>query len=81
LPEGKSGLTVVVDDSCGHAYTYDLQGPQGHLIGQGDLHDTKYGNVEFQASFASGIGSVKTGHCYYAMDMYASDEFSSSYGE
>jgi hypothetical protein len=76
---------VVVDDSCGKAYTYDLHWLEGHVRGEGDLHDGKYDHVKVSASFASGTGSVvnealvEQGHCHYVMDMYPSDEFLSSY--
>jgi hypothetical protein len=76
---------VVVDDSCGKAYTYDLHGLEGYVLGEGDLHDAKYDNVKVRASFASGTGNVvneeflEQGHCHYVMDMYPSDEFFSSY--
>lgn len=85
LPEGKSGFHVVVDDSCGKVYTFDLHGSEGHVLGEGDLHEVKYDNIRVHASFASGTGSVENnewlvkGHCHYIMDMYASDEFLSSY--
>jgi hypothetical protein len=74
-----------VDDSYGKAYTFVIQGPEGRVLGEGDQHDTKYDHVRFHANFASGTGSVVTeawlqeGHCRYVMDMYATDEFLSTY--
>jgi CHASE domain len=46
LPDGLGGDIVVVIDSCGVQSTFQLNGPEAAFIGDGDLHDPKYDDME-----------------------------------
>jgi hypothetical protein len=41
LPQGIDGMFVVVENTCGQAVTYEINGPVAYL-GTGDLHQLRY---------------------------------------
>jgi CHASE domain len=46
LPDGLGGDIVVVIDSCGVKSTFLINGPEATFIGDGDLHNPKYEDME-----------------------------------
>ncbi|KAL3940795.1 MAG: hypothetical protein SGBAC_004733 [Bacillariaceae sp.] len=46
LPDSARGILVVVDNPCSASFTYRLDGRETTLLGRGDLHDSKYDDME-----------------------------------
>mmetsp|Transcript_45322 Transcript_45322/g.109736 ORF Transcript_45322/g.109736 Transcript_45322/m.109736 type:complete len:1123 (+) Transcript_45322:296-3664(+) len=46
LPESAKGILVVVDCPCSASFTYRLDGSETTLMGRGDLHESKYNDME-----------------------------------
>lgn len=46
LPESAKGILVVVDSPCSASFTYRLDGRETTLLGRGDLHESKYDDME-----------------------------------
>ena len=42
LPEGIDGVFVVLENTCGQAVTYEINGPEAAYLGKGDMHQRKY---------------------------------------
>jgi hypothetical protein len=42
LPEGIDGVFVVLENTCGQAVTYEINGPEAGYLGKGDMHQRKY---------------------------------------
>ena len=46
LPKNIYGIVCVMENSLGQKHTFEIRGQNTVYIGQGDLHDTKYDNLE-----------------------------------
>ena len=46
LPSNVIGITVVLDNVCDGAFTYEIQGTEAFSVGVGDLHDPKFDDFE-----------------------------------
>jgi hypothetical protein len=46
LPTGANGIVCVVKDTCGNAFTYELNGLVSTFLGEGDLHDPNFDKYE-----------------------------------
>jgi hypothetical protein len=42
LPKGIDGVFVVLENTCGQAVTYEINGPEASYLGTGDLHQLRY---------------------------------------
>jgi hypothetical protein len=42
LPPDSDGIVVVIENACNQTFTYEINGPEVHYLGPGDLHDEKY---------------------------------------
>jgi hypothetical protein len=42
---------VVLSNSCGQTYTYDVDGPDARYVGAGDLHNAKYDYLKMSTGF------------------------------
>jgi hypothetical protein len=42
LPPDSDGIVVVFENACNQTFTYEINGPEAHYLGPGDLHDEKY---------------------------------------
>jgi len=42
LIEGTNGIIVVLHDTCGDHFTYQIDGPSAIFLGEGDLHDPTF---------------------------------------
>ena len=51
LPVNAVGLQLVLSNTCGQAYTFELNGPDVAYIGDNDSHDTKYDDLVFECEF------------------------------
>eukprot|EP00522_Entomoneis_paludosa_P013724 CAMPEP_0172441438 /NCGR_PEP_ID=MMETSP1065-20121228/1982_1 /TAXON_ID=265537 /ORGANISM="Amphiprora paludosa, Strain CCMP125" /LENGTH=1154 /DNA_ID=CAMNT_0013190803 /DNA_START=176 /DNA_END=3640 /DNA_ORIENTATION=+ len=76
LPEGTDGVEVVLSDSCGGTYTYELLGPVGNLKGEGDLHDTEYDKHRVSSQLTDQGSATQ---CDYTLDIYPSDKLKNKY--
>jgi class 3 adenylate cyclase len=82
LPEGVNGMVVVLHDTCGDHYTYQLDGPVAIFLGEGDLHDTRYDYMEVDTEFNSFIQynfSDTREHCEYDLRIFPSKMMEDSY--
>jgi hypothetical protein len=87
LPAGTRRLNVEVQDTCGSAFTYAVEGPSVSFLGYGLLHDRKYDSLSIHAQFAefaslqgsTGVVRNGTSSCDYKISVFATDEFKSSY--
>jgi class 3 adenylate cyclase len=73
LLAGVKGIQVVLFDSCGSNYTYELDGQDASYIGEGDLHDARYNFLEVETSFAPTLLKNTTDpnmYCIYRMKIY-----------
>lgn len=75
LPKEVFGMVVVVKDTCGDVFTYQVDGPDATFMGQGDHHDPKYeGLVEvtdFVTLFQHNFSDTHE-HCEYFLHIYPS---------
>jgi hypothetical protein len=82
LPEGVDGMVVVLHDTCGDHYTYQLDGPKAIFLGEGDLHDTRYDYLEVDTEFASFLQhnfSDTHEHCEYDLRIFPTKEMEDVY--
>ena len=87
LPEEVYGMVVVVKDTCGDVFTYQIDGAEATFLGEGDHHNPKYKDMVEVTKFISWIShnlSDATAHsnCEYYLHIYPStplhDKFLSS---
>ena len=55
LPINVEGVMLVLTNTCGQQYTYEINGHEVIFVGDGDLHDEKYDDLEVLANFYSPI--------------------------
>ena len=85
LPENARGVTVVLENTCGQAFTYRIDGKDATYIGPGDLHDLKYDAFEHKTGFGAFVGldpeTVERveGECFYGIRIYPSQEIEDKY--
>ncbi|CAB9507181.1 Receptor-type guanylate cyclase gcy [Seminavis robusta] len=79
LPEGVKGITCILRNTCGKAWTYELSGNSAFYRGEGDFHDPAYTDTEVVLPFRdpsrqSGTETVDK-ECDYSYHIYATKEF------
>ena len=86
LPEDTNGIVVSVKDTCGSSFTYIINGREAVYLGEGDLHDPAYNDINQTYSFAqeATLSDAQTADttgpfCDYTMTVYASATFEQSY--
>ena len=89
LPEGVDGITCVLRNSCGKAWTYELSGNSAFYVGEGDHHDHAYNYTEVVLPFhdpsnpnghsETSMTNVPNGECSYTYHTYATKEFEDRY--
>ena len=47
LPASSKGIICVVENSFNQTFTYRIDGPSATILGIGDLHDSKYDDLEY----------------------------------
>lgn len=90
LPANSPPLTVVLENSCEGPFTYIVSPDDVQFVGQGDLHDTKYDDVEEKATFDDLI-AIKDNNgvnlgldfnqelCQYTVRIFPTSEFENEY--
>lgn len=78
------GVVVVLRNSCGQHFTFQLHGPEVEYLGEGDLHDPKYDAQKVVVDLAENYPDQDLlkntqGHCYVFLDVYPSDTFNEAY--
>jgi len=77
LVEGVNGVIVVLHDTCGYTFTYQINGPEAVYLGEGDLHEHKYDHLEIDVEFAPFLKhnfSDVHEHCEYDLRIFPSSE-------
>lgn len=70
LPEGVNGIIVVLHDTCGDHFTFQVNGPDVVFLGEGDLHDPKYNQFEVSKPFTDFIDHD---YCQYEIRIFPSE--------
>jgi Adenylate and Guanylate cyclase catalytic domain len=84
LPNGVSGIVLVLSNTCEQEYTYKLDGHQVTFMGTGDLHDTAFDDLVVSAPFYAHDDEMEKNdeslsQCRYSVHLYPSQEFESVY--
>ena len=90
LPPGSNGIIVILENTCGQKYTYEVNGIQSSFVGHGDLHSSRYDHLRTGTSIESiidrrrgnetggGFQSDERDGCHYSIRVYPSEEFEES---
>lgn len=83
LPEGAEGITVVLENTCGQAFTYKLTGRSAFYQGEGDFHDKSFDGMKKTVPF-HGFEDPESaasfqGVCLYSFSVYPEQELEDSY--
>jgi class 3 adenylate cyclase len=82
LPESVNGINVVLRNTCNQSFTYLLNGPDAHYIGEGDLHDTTYDELGMSVDlWQSNHPDYLTvgNHCLFSLTVYPTVVFRQSH--
>jgi len=80
LPQGKGGIQVVVKNSCGHAVTYQLDGPIAYVVGDGDIHDQEFEGMGVTEEFDPlQVLKDRTSGCEYDISIFPTDLYREGY--
>jgi hypothetical protein len=84
IPEGVKGIVVVLRNSCGQEYTYELTADQPIFRGEGNVQDSKYAGSKRPISVANNYvdperAQTVLGHCQFFLDAYSSAAFEEDY--
>ncbi|CAB9504323.1 Receptor-type guanylate cyclase gcy [Seminavis robusta] len=80
LPPGSDGIIVILENTCGQQYTYQVDGQYSHFLGHGDLHHAKYDYLGTGAGIESGSATNDVEDvCQYSIRVYPSQQFEDSY--
>ena len=82
LPPEAHGITVVMRDTCGDEFSYQINGAEAVFLGYGDHHEAKYSHLEEASPFdvlhkleASDLHD----HCEYDMHIFPMQELEDDY--
>lgn len=70
LPDNIRGVVAVISNTCDQAFTYELSGPNVTVLGEGDLHDTRFDSQmkSFDLSIVTHeLKNTTSGDCRYNM--------------
>ena len=77
LPPEAHGIVVVMKDTCGGQFSYQINGGEAVFLGYGDHHETKYTHLE-EMSFFDPLYKLEASdsfeHCEYDIFIYPSQE-------
>jgi class 3 adenylate cyclase len=86
LPPHQKGVLVVLENSCDQKYSYVVNGREAEYIGQGDLHDTKYNDLEVSTEWGSfvhleldEVDDIPEGQCLYKIRVFPSHKLEDAY--
>jgi CHASE domain len=82
LPEGQRDTLVVVQ-SCATSSTFLVNGPEATFVGDGDLHDAKYGQMRQTRSFIAGDNELSNStvkvQCNHLVHVYPTAALEASF--
>jgi len=90
LPESVHGIILVLSNTCGGEYTYEIQGENVVYLGAGDLHSRDFHEKKHSAHFQQDQvieDGTKYGYdldqepCNIVLDVYPSQAFYNSYDQ
>eukprot|EP00934_Nitzschia_sp_Nitz4_P002708 Nitzschia sp. Nitz4//scaffold42_size132992//119267//129070//NITZ4_003422-RA/size132992-processed-gene-0.49-mRNA-1//-1//CDS//3329551787//2698//frame0 len=88
LSDNDKGICVILENTCGQAYSFHIHGSHARYMGQGDLHETKYSHMGVETEFGSFssyeysediLDDIPDGQCLYRISVYPSDEFAGQF--
>ncbi|CAJ1951428.1 unnamed protein product [Cylindrotheca closterium] len=83
LPNGADGIYVILENTCGQQYTYQVDGLEAKFFGHGDLHSPKYDylskGTDIDLIFDFAAEQDEDPSCHYSIRVYPSDEFRDRY--
>lgn len=78
LADNVKGVVAVLENQCGQAFTYRIDGRDAHYLGPGDLHDRKYDDMTETTGFGAFLpGADREAidfNCAYSVNIYPSQE-------
>jgi Adenylate and Guanylate cyclase catalytic domain len=75
LHQGNNGVVLVLHNTCDEHFTYRIDGPNAIFVGNGDLHDARYSDLEIRTPFGpvSQLDEmIAREHCEYDLRIYPS---------
>jgi hypothetical protein len=84
VPPNSNGILVVISNTCGQAFTYEITGPEVIYLGAGDLHEEAYDRYVRSFDLAN-PGSSFTGiplssdYCPFNVKVYPSEQMEEQY--
>ncbi|CAB9500133.1 Receptor-type guanylate cyclase gcy [Seminavis robusta] len=82
LPPEAHGIIVVMKDTCGDMFSYQIDGADAIFLGHGDHHETKYSHLEestpFDALHKLEVSETHE-HCEYDLHIFPSQELEDDY--
>ena len=82
LPPEAHGIVVVMKDTCGDVFSYQINGAEAVFLGYEDYHETKYTHLE-EKSFFDPLHKLEVSdtheHCEYDLFIYPSQELEDDY--
>lgn len=81
LPPDAHGIIVVMEDTCGDVFSYEVNGPDAIFLGYGDFHDPTYEHLVEVTLFAPFELNFSETHsnCKYDLHIYPSQELEEDY--
>jgi class 3 adenylate cyclase len=88
LPPGVDGIDVVIENTCGEQFTFQLHGPSVHYLGEADMHDRSHDDHEIHAEFnvhddlkisKDSVDTIDDNYCLYSIRVYPSQMFIDSH--
>ena len=82
LQPGASEISVVLLDSCGDSFTYNIEGPEAIFLGKGELHDPKYDHLVLETKFAPFLHNTYSDlheHCEYDLRIFPTAKTEAGY--
>lgn len=90
LPPNSNQVVVILSNSCGQAFTYEVHGQEATYVGPGDLHDPKYDHldevttgygafVDHDTVDLQDVDHLPKGRCVYKVRVYPSQELQDSF--
>jgi hypothetical protein len=77
LHEGVEGMVCVLSNTCGQAYTFEVNGGEAVYVGLGDRHDTTYDRFVHVVGVYSVFDSADT--CAFTIHVYPSKDLEEYY--
>ena len=78
LYEGATPLVVVLKNTCGKAFSYKVIGSKAKFMGRGDLHDSRYDEMEAISPLFGYVHGLSS-ECNYTLHIYPTREMEDAY--